>query len=172
MDTSAAIDVLDYIVWLVCLCLSGTPMNVKHPVYDVVLSTLEILAELASDSALHSAPGLLDVLQAAQPPSVAYLKSLPLEFYSYWGVYLLVLEKRGCRPKIYIGSGIASTGGVQTRFYAYDKLDLIPKYVQAALDEGYRISHKGLLCWCLIPTSLISPRRVLFLAIEATLSAI
>lgn len=99
MDTSAAIDVLDYIVWLVWLCLSGTPMNVKHPVYDVVLSTLEILAKLASDSALHFAPGLLDVLQAAQPPSVAYLKSLPSELHSYWGVIYSFSKKEAVVPK-------------------------------------------------------------------------
>jgi hypothetical protein len=84
-----------------------------------------------------------------------------------------VLKKQGCRPKIYVGSGTYSERGVLGRFEAYDSETLLPRYVKRALDDGYRIVHKGLLYWAPIPVA--GKRfavRALFLAIEATFSIV
>jgi hypothetical protein len=44
----------------------------------------------------------------------------------------------------------------------------LPKYVKKALDDGYTIVHKGLLCWIPIPIASLHPTtRLLFLALEA-----
>lgn len=41
-----------------------------------------------------------------------YFKSLPTYCKKLWAVYVIVLEKRRCRPKIYIGSGTEKASGV------------------------------------------------------------
>ena len=53
--------------------------------------------------------------QSPTAPTIAYFKGLPLHLDKLWAVYLLVLEKAGQRPRIYIGSGTASETGVKTR---------------------------------------------------------
>lgn len=164
-------DILEYMVWLVWSCLSLTPAALKNPIYAIVIATQDILQQLLSDSLLEFAPDLLDVLQASTPPSVSYFKRLPTDFDKHWGVYLLVLEKRGCRPRIYIGSGTHTARGLPARMYGYTSGTLIPRFVQQALDDGYRIVHKGLLCWCPIPTAGNGFKvRCLILAIETTFS--
>jgi len=69
------------------------------------------------------------------------------------GCVALVLEKPGCKPKVYIGSGTSWSLGVVGRFKQYDDGFLLPVYVEKALDEGYEIVSKGLLCW--IPNQLL-----------------
>lgn len=45
---------------------------------------------------------------------------------------------------------------------------MLPYYIEKALDEGYTIVHKGLLCWIPIPTAALLPvTRLLFVALEA-----
>lgn len=115
---SAADDILEYML-LVWNLLTLTPVSLKNPVHAMVLATRDLLEQLLSDSLLVFAPGLLDVLQPPTPPSVAYFKGLPTDA-NCWGVYLLVLEKPGCRPKIYVGSGTDKDRGVARRFQQYD----------------------------------------------------
>lgn len=70
------------------------------------------MEQLLSSTSLASAPGLFEVLQASTPPTVSYFKSLPTDCKKLWAVYLLVLEKLSCRPKIYIGSGTDAKSGI------------------------------------------------------------
>ena len=82
-----------------------------------------------------------------------------------------MLEKNGCRPRIYIGSGTSASRGITARLKQYDDGFLISTWVQEALDNGFIIVHKGLLCWCPIPTAAFVPiYRLLFIAMEATFS--
>jgi hypothetical protein len=82
---------------------------------------------------------------------------------------LLVLEKATCRPKIYVGSGTESQYGVSVRLSQYDRKNSLPRYVQQAIDDGYIIVHKGLLCWTAIPPPSLVPKiRLLFFLLEAT----
>jgi hypothetical protein len=104
---------------------------------------------------------------------LAYFKTLPCtSLESIWAIYLLVLEKSGCRPKVYVGSGTDARRGVRPHFDGYDKgLDskVVPKYVAAALKDGYEITHKGLLCWIDLPTPALAPLlRLVFYALEST----
>jgi hypothetical protein len=133
---STASNILEYVVWLVWSLLTLTPAKPQNPIFPMVLSTQDVLEQLLSDSVLVFAPGLLDVFQVATPPSVAYFKSLPTDIIKRWDVYLLILEKLGCRPKIYIGSGTDGDRGVANRFYHYDTKKHLPVYVKRALDDG------------------------------------
>ena len=143
-------------------------VNYKHSFFVKILSSEDFLEELLSATSLVFAPGLLDILQSSAPPTIAFFKSLPTDCENVWGVYLLVLEKRDSRSKIYIGSGTSVAGGVSSRLIQYDKKQLLPKYVAPALDEGYTITHKGLLCSAPIPSAGKVPiTRLFFVALEA-----
>ena len=131
------------------------------------------MEEIALTISLEFGPGLFDVLQAAPPPTVQYFKDLPTDTTQRWAVYLLSLEKPGCGPKVYIGSGTDSKYGVKNRFSHYDSGIALPFLVEKTLKEGYTIVHKGLPCWTSIPSAALQPGiRLLFLALEATFTYI
>jgi hypothetical protein len=101
---------------------------------------------------LQFAPGLMQVFQSSTAPTIAYFKTLPLHLDKMWAVYVLVLEKHGQRPKVYIGSGCHSVNGVRSRMLTYDRRARTGKgditiafYVEKALLEGFCVTHRGLL---------------------------
>jgi hypothetical protein len=168
-----AATLLQFVLLITWTVLSGTPVTEKNTLFTQIFTSEAVFEEIAATASLVFAPNLLNVLRAAAPPTVKYFKTLPTEISNRWAVYLLVLEKSGCRPRIYIGSGTNSLYGVRTRLNQYDILDVLPKYVQKAVDEGYTIVHKGLLCWMTIPRAALQPKlRLLFLALEAAFSYI
>jgi hypothetical protein len=133
----------------------------------------ECLPNLAYDSTSAKtpqslAPGLFEALSAPTPPSLAWFKRLPTECAKLWGVYLIVLENRQARFKLYIGSGTAQQYGVYLRFHQYDAHTHLPFYLEKAIDDGYTITYKGLLCWIPVPPPALVPSlRLLFVVIEA-----
>lgn len=154
-------------IWT-CLTLS---VRGKNPIFDQIFPSTSVLAELVSSCSLVCCPGLLDILREQAPPLLAQLKSLPTNFYKRWAVYLLVLEKPSCTPKVYVGSGTAAQSGVSQRMSQYDGLSLLPRYVAEALNDGYTITHKGLLLWAPIPSTKDVPLvRALFLLLEASMT--
>jgi hypothetical protein len=175
---SDASNIFDYIVWLVWTILTLTPAALKNPVHDIILTSQGVIAKLMSTSSVEFAPGLLGVLQAATPPSIDFFKSLPSFFKrrrgiyaKRWAVYAIVLEKKLCRAKLYIGVSTHSEHGVRQRFLQYENLENIPKFVNAAMRDGYKITHKGLLAWAPLPTAAAKfPLRVLFLVLETAFS--
>ena len=168
MDPSAALTVLDVVLMLVWNCLCTTPDSQKHPIYRKLFLTHDVLYALCETVALAFAPGLFEVLQASEAPSVAYFKSLPTNCQNQWVVYLLVLEKSVYRPKIYIGSATDAKHGAPLRLGQYDRGVLLPRHVEKALKDGYTIVHKGILCWAPIPSAALVPiLRMLILAVEA-----
>jgi len=140
----------------------------KHAIYSQVLFCEAVIEALLSSAGVVFAPGLFAVLTAASPPALAYFKSLPKHTYKIWGVYIIIMEKAGCKSRGYCGSGTAWLRGLITRWEDYDNGDMLPVYVQKSLDEGYSITSKGLLCWAPIPSAVMVPViRVLFVALEA-----
>ena len=101
------------------------------------------------------------------------MKSLPTNFHKRWAVYLLVLEKPFCVPRVYIGSGTEKTYGVQYRMSSYSNLSMLSRYTEEAIKDGYIITHKGLLLWAPIPSAKDVPiLRALFLLLEATFCSV
>ena len=134
-----------------------------------------IISELCSSASLCFCPGLYETIQAVHPPTLEFFRNLPSDAYNKWGVYALVLEKQGALGMVYIGSGTEFRRGVPYRWKQYDKPKtyryVLPKYLARALDEGYKITHKGLLVSCAIPSAANAPMyRLLFVAMEAALS--
>lgn len=162
---------LRYFQYLTWQCLSLTPALFKHPTHDKLLASFEALEKLFYDAQVCFAVGLADALQANGPLSIAYFKSLISTPRIRWAVYLLVLEKPNHPTKIYIGSGTQSQRGVVRRFENYEQKHSLPTYVSEALDLGYSITQKGLLCWAPIPPAgkqfLV---RSLFIVLETTLT--
>jgi len=131
--------------------LCDTPTIQKNVLFSQYIPSLAVLEEFALMISLEFVPGLFDVLKSTMPPTVQYFKTLPVETYRRWAIYLLVLEKSDHRPKIYIGSGTETSQGIRGRLRDYDRNNTLPKYVKRALDEGFTIVHKGLICWTTIP---------------------
>lgn len=113
-------------------------------------------------------------MQSATPPTIDFFESLPAIFWGVWAVYVLVLTKPGCIPLIYVGTGTRGRKeGASQRLDSYDRLEwsMLPRFVAAALRDGYQITHKGTLAWAPVPTPGQIPKtRLLFLALEATFS--
>jgi hypothetical protein len=172
-DTSVDAEVSNiftYMLWFAWSLLTLTPTSIKNPIYATILATQDIMENLMVECDLEFAPGLLDVLKATTPLSIAYFKSLPTEFSKRWGVYLLVLTKPMSQPRVHVGFGTNAELGVRSRPNNYNTKTLLPRFVKEALDEGYVIVHKDLLCRAPKPVtdkigvqrSLPCPRKYFF----------
>jgi hypothetical protein len=140
-------DTLFALVMLVAwTCLQDTPFKQKHPLFARFFKNKADLESIATEVGLSFAPGLFAVLQASVPPTIDFFRRLPTYQKGCWGIYAIVLEKRDCRPRLYIGSatsvGTPSTNGLQSRLKQYDDGFNVPYYVKAALDDGFTITHK------------------------------
>jgi hypothetical protein len=168
VSTTPCKDLLQLIMLLPWTCLNHTHKTMRSGVFDKLFSTRAILAELLTAASMAFAPGLLDTIHASTPPSLSFFKSLPTECSKKWAVYLLVMEKKKCTPRLYTGSGTHAVRGAYHRLLQYDTGHSLPKYVRAALDEGFKITHKGILCSAPIPSAAEVPRlRALFILLEA-----
>lgn len=164
----AANNAFELVLLVAWTCLCTAPENQKHPIYDKVFPSQAALEQLLSSS-LGFAPGLFEAMQAGTPPDLSFFKSLPTvrDFKKHWAVYVVVLEKQGCRGKIYVGSGTEASNGVAVRLANYHNGTLVPRHVAKALSNGYTIVHQGLLCWRPIPINA-PVVRMLFVLLEAT----
>lgn len=163
-----ATTILQFVTLVTWNCLNDTPFNQKNTLFARFFTSLSVLEVIALTASLDFAPGLLEVLGAAAPPTIEFFKSLPTDTLSRWGVYVIVLEKPLCRPRLYIGSATNTIGSIRVRWQQYDDGFLLPHWVEDALDDGYTIVHKGLLCWIPKPTAALVPiSRLLLVAVEA-----
>lgn len=168
-----------YVLWLSWKCLSDTPDRLKHPAYAILLASHAVLASVCTD-AIHFAPGLLDAVQSDSAPTLSFFENLPVNTRIRgrirWAVYLLVLRHPklpNARPKIYISSATASDDGVTGRMDDYKLGRNLSVGVQQALDQGYRIGHRGLLCWTDRPQPLLRIQiRALFLLLETVFTLV
>ncbi|KAH0283639.1 hypothetical protein KCU62_g8888, partial [Aureobasidium sp. EXF-3399] len=166
------VDTEDFVFSLTFECLSDTPRRMKNALYSTKIKKYTDLQQLASDIELMFPSDLGDKLKSGTAPTIEWFKSLPSFYCPGFIVYVLVLTKRGCRPKIYIGSGTDEKYGGKHRLESYDKLTALPSLVKQALAEGYAIVHKGLLAWTttLPRAGLVPMTRLLFMALEGTFS--
>ncbi|KAF5563216.1 C2H2 C2HC zinc finger [Fusarium phyllophilum] len=94
-------------------------------------------------------------------PTVDFFKSLTTiqRADRLWGVYLLVLEKSGGKPSIYIGSGTAGKVSIYARLHQYDNLmktrewfSGILKFLCDKAEDGWGVTHKGVLVSSPLPS--------------------
>ncbi len=159
---------LEFILWLSWNMLSLASSSVKNPIFSRIFPTEAAMEAILLASGFVLPNGLLDVVQCKSPPPLSFFKTLPTEFGQRWGIYVIVLEKQTCRPRIYIGSGTEKRSGVSMRIGQYRRRENLAKSVRDALNQGFNISHIGLLCWTpLPPASRRRTLRALYLIIEA-----
>lgn len=172
---TASSDLLILVISMVWACLQVP--GVQNKLFKELFFNLDVVADLASAASLTFCPGLLDVLQSAAPPTVDWFKRLPADYKGKWGVYVLVMEKRGCKSRLYCGSATDSDGGIGSRWALYDrhniklrmKTDGLPRGVLKAFQDGFKITHKGLLVTAPMASPADVPMyRLLFYAMEAT----
>lgn len=172
MDSAAAVPltILALCTQLVWNTYSATPKHSVNVLFTTIFPDLETVTDLLASFSLSFAPGLPEVLQLATPPTIAFFKTLPDPYLpKTWAVYVIVMEKNGRRPKLYFGSGTDMLWGVPGRMRVYDtRASNLPKYVKRALDDGFEITHKGLLCWMPLPAIINRALcRLLILALES-----
>lgn len=166
-------DVQRQVFLLVWNCLSHTDDTMKAAVYSVLFPEPRLLQGALDEAGFTFAPGLLDALQSDTPPTVDFFQALPTKVRRHgidrWGVYVIVLAKKGRLSKVYFGSGTNTRGGLFQRFSNYDKGTLIAEAVESAQKEGFVIVSKGLLGWCSKPIEEhVFVVRGLCLLLEAT----
>ena len=158
-----------------CLVTKSDIHALSAPYYKYLTSE-EAIEKLFETAGINFAPGLLEVIQCDEPPTIEYFKSLPvlpddIEAQA-WGIYVIVLEKEESLPLAYIGSGTNSDYGIRVRLNEYDKgssYSNLPQHVSGALKDGYTIVHKGLLVEAPVPTAGLMPTiRTLLVTLEGT----
>ena len=171
-DTDSITSTIRQLVFaLIWQCLCFTPKLRKAEVYARIFPSLATIEQLTSSIGLCFAPGLIELLNCSTVPTTAYFKTLPTNGTKRWAVYLLVLEKAECRPRVYIGSATNARWGVVERWGQYRSGNNLPVLVEEAIEDGYTITHYGLLVTMPISTmSNLGPLRALFKALEASLT--
>jgi hypothetical protein len=168
VPTTPVSEMLQLFILLAWTCLQVTKK--KNAIFNTVFPSVLVITQVMSSYSLTCCPGLFDMLQAATVPTLAQLKSLPSDFHKRWGIYLLVFEKKSCRPRIYIGSGTNAAARIHKRMYEYATICALPGGVAAALREGHTVTHEGLLLWVSMPSSQDVPLlRALLVLLEAVL---
>jgi Zinc-finger of C2H2 type len=145
-----------------------------NPRFRHVLDSDSTVAALFSLTAFTFCPSLLDVVQSAAAPLLSWFKSLPTDIpKDTWGIYIIVLEKPGYDPLLYIGSGTSSYRGVRVRIGEHHAHKLSPVNIKKALEFGYTITHIALLAYCSIPSPSHRPKiRTIVVALEAVFTAV
>jgi hypothetical protein len=160
--------------------LSQTHRAMKSLQFDAVFPTLSVMKAAMHQSPIQFASGLMQTLSAPLAPTIQFFKQLPIISGKLWAVYALVMEKADCQPRLYIGSGCHSTTGVASRMQFYDRRVRIgksksgvPQYVEASLQEGFCITHKGFLAWCPLPRPAFQYFvHAFFLVLECTFTLV
>lgn len=158
---------------LICWTLLQTPSWI-NPRFIHVLSTQAILSALFEQAGISFCPGLSDIIRAATSPPLSWIEDLSDYIpKNVWGVYVLVLRHPSRTPYLYIGAATAYVRGARARISEHGRGILSPQHVATALDSGYTISHRALLCHCPIPVPAEVPRlRTLIIVLEAALTGV
>lgn len=119
--------------------------------------------ELFDEFPLLLAPGVADVIQAKRPPPFKYFQTLPdvsrltvQEKKDHYLCYLASLKK-GSRGRPYVGSASKRTNGSKSRLEQWSAQKELPLHVRAALKEGFKIKHQGVLVSIQKPDFTIHP---------------
>jgi hypothetical protein len=160
-----AATILELMVLLTWAALNS-PVHI-NPLFKQVISCQATLAGLITASNISFCLGLLETIQKPTPP-LSWFEALPTATVGTWGIYVLVLKKQHSVPLLYIGSGTAANRGVKARLGEYDRGVRLAKYIEIALNNGYKICTKRLLLHCPIPSAANIPRvRITLVAMEA-----
>ncbi|EQL04258.1 hypothetical protein OCS_00008 [Ophiocordyceps sinensis CO18] len=134
-------------VYTWCIVTVDAPDCYTCPIFKILLGDKESLERICSATPLAFAPGLLDVLRSSSPPFVDFFRSLP-------------------PPPVVERTPLPQNAARHSQ-------QLRPRFVKHAVEQGYAITHRGLLCWTPFPAVGRVPfARVRLVAAEAVFCAI
>ncbi|OAG17539.1 hypothetical protein CC77DRAFT_261403 [Alternaria alternata] len=123
---------------------------------------------------------LMPILCSGRPPTISQIKATTsiqrgdLLWRNRWGVYIVVLEKHGFRPILYVGSSMNVQDGIYGRSCDYRSSNNrnLPRYVLRAIKKGYKITNFSVPFFFTKPTNpvLLGFAQTLVLAVEHTLT--
>jgi hypothetical protein len=125
MSSSSSTSALELLTSLTWKCLNT--QSFQNPLFLELFSSETVLSDFLTAADLSFHDGLVDMIQASTPPSLRRLKSPEATDTKCWGIYIIVMEKKGAVPLIYCGSGTSAKGGIRVRFRNYDIKTLLPK---------------------------------------------
>ncbi|KAK2762538.1 hypothetical protein CKAH01_16078 [Colletotrichum kahawae] len=165
-------ELIDDLTW--CALSASAPSWYINPIYKTHLAAdIGTFEGICGQHPLKFSDNMYEVLMAKQPPTLDFFRTLPKpsKRSPVWGVYTLLLEKVDRSAKLYVGSGTNANQGVIARLRDYERETQLPQLVLKALQEGYTISHAGMLCWCKMPKPGQAPlARLRVVAEKATLA--
>jgi hypothetical protein len=171
--------ILSYALIMAWSILSLTPRAMKTLVFDAIFPTERVWREAMHRASPQFACGLMLAIFSATAPTIDFFKTLPIVPGKLWAVYVLVMEKDGHRPRVYIGSGTSSTDGAKLRMHTYARRTKsqfssgIPCHVQKSFKDGFTLTHRGYLVWAPIPRPAYQYElRALFLVLECLFTLI
>jgi hypothetical protein len=168
------------VVTLAWINLASTPVKFVHAYHTHYLTSLYLLDTVCGYLDLSFAPGLYDVLMSSTPPDLSFFKSLPAprSEKGMFAVYILILEKDGCRPRLYVGKA----SGEDNYYYRTQQYrnptaswKAMPSNVRKSLRLGYKITHIGILAKCrslMHDARMNEMARLIILNLECTFSRI
>jgi hypothetical protein len=171
--TAGHLDVITpYLVIVSWKLLSTIPVAYKNSLHDTLFPTIEALGETFERAQVQFSPMLLAMLQSTSPPTIDEMATLPSNATNLWIVYVIILEKKGARPKVYVGSGTKMAGiAGETRLQEYDGNEKLSAEVLAAIQDKYKITHKRVLCGAPVPRpGRVYLYRALILLLENALA--
>ncbi|KAK1838579.1 hypothetical protein CCHR01_18795 [Colletotrichum chrysophilum] len=159
-------------IWC-ALSASTLAWNINHIFKSYFAPNIKTFEAICGQHPLKFADNMYEVLMAKRPPTLDFFRTLPKPNKSnpVWGVYTILMEKANHPAKLYVGSGTNADHGVVTRLRDYKRETLLPQLVLKALQEGYSISHAGLLCWYAMPKPGQAPiARLRVITVKATMA--
>lgn len=146
-----------------------------NPRFRYVLPSQHAVGAHIRDLGFTYCAGLFEAINAATPPTIQWFEQLRADIPIHcWGVYVLVLKKRGHPDLIYIGSGTAWGRGVRGRISEHRANKVQAKHLKRAIDIGYKITAIRLLAHCPKPASAgdVPKFRTAVVALEATFACL
>ncbi|KAJ0339643.1 hypothetical protein COL922a_004190 [Colletotrichum nupharicola] len=153
--------------------LLSSPARGDKPIWGYFAPNIKTFEAICGQHPLKFTDNMYEVLMAKRPPTLDFFRTLPKPNKSnpVWGVYTILMEKANHPAKLYVGSGTNADHGVVTRLRDYKRETLLPQLVLKALQEGYSISHAGLLCWYAMPKPGQAPiARLRVITVKATMA--
>ena len=119
--------------------------------YRATYTSEDYILKLLKHHNVQFPPNLLEAINASQPPTIDFFKRLPLIHGKLWAVYVLVLEKEGELPAIYVGKSTHNKGYFH-RLHQHDTGERTAYWVEKRISEGFTITHRATLAWASIPS--------------------
>jgi hypothetical protein len=164
----------DIVIEKLWLCLTKLDPSMKNKLFNFFLKQKSDIEDIAEASKISNPASLPDFINGPRPEDASYFKSLRAPIGDEWIVYGALMEKAGYPSRLQIGSATCKTYRNVTRMRSYrlnrlEKGKHMPVHMAKAIDEGFVITHVGVLVSAPRPVpSEVPLTRLVFYGLEGT----